>query len=106
MQSHTRLELLVPLADNSGTPFADSTFAAFEDLLVNVAGGFTRRPDVEGAWKAPDGRVIRDRSRSYVVSVPDAVADRTASILDTQVRRRFRQEATFLESTPTRAVAF
>lgn len=106
VRSNTRLELLVPLADNTGAPFTDSDFTAFENFLVDLAGGFTRRPDVEGTWEAPDGRRLHDRSRSYVVSVSDAVADRTASLLDTEVRRRFRQEATFLEITPTRAVAF
>lgn len=106
MRSNTRLEFLVPIADNDGVPFTDSAFTSLEDFLVGLAGGFTRRPDVEGAWEAPDGRIMRDRSRSYVLSVPDDVADRTATLLDTEVRRRFRQEATFLEITPTRAGAF
>lgn len=87
-------------------PFTDSAFSVFEDFLVSLAGGFTRPPDVEGTWRAPDGRRLHDRSRSYVVSVSDAVADRTASLIDTEVRRRFRQEATFLEMTQTRAVDF
>ncbi|MEO6326519.1 MAG: hypothetical protein ABIQ65_17985 [Thermoanaerobaculia bacterium] len=96
----------MPLADNDGVPFTDSTFADFEDSLVRLAGGFTRHGDVEGAWRSPEGRIHRDRSRAYVVSVPSSSVDRIASILDTEVRRRFRQEATFLEQLPTRAVSF
>ncbi|MEO7918222.1 MAG: hypothetical protein ABIT01_02065 [Thermoanaerobaculia bacterium] len=106
VRSTFRLELLVPLADNDGVPFTDSTFADFEDSLVRLAGGFTRHGDVEGAWRSPEGRIHRDRSRAYVVSVPSSSVDRIASILDTEVRRRFRQEATFLEQLPTRAVSF
>jgi len=106
MRQTTRLELLLPLADNDGIPFPDAAFAAFEDFLVSVAGGFTRRADVEGAWRAPDGRVMRDRSRSYVVSVPVPIADRVASQIDQYVRRQFRQQAAYVESVPARAVAF
>lgn len=106
MRETTRLELLVPLSDNEGTPFPDATFAAFEDFLVRLAGGFTRRGDVEGAWRAPDGRVVRDWSRCYAVTVSEPIADRVASRIDHEVRRSFRQEATFLEHLPTRALAF
>ena len=102
----TRLELLVPLADNDGVPFSDSAFASFEDFLVDTAGGFTRRGDVERAWRAPDGQVMRDRSRSYVVPVPEHLTDRVASAIDHYVRRQFRQQAAFVETLPARAVAF
>jgi hypothetical protein len=106
MRDTTRLELLLPLADNDTVPFSDAAFAAFEDFLVQLAGGFTRRGDVEGAWRAPDGRVMRDRSRSYAVTVPEHLTDRVASSIDHYVRRQFRQQATFVETLPARAVAF
>lgn len=106
MRDTTRLELLVPLADNDNVPFSNSAFAAFEDFLVDTAGGFTRRGDVEGAWRAPDGQVMRDRSRSYVVTVPEHLTDRAASAIDHYVRRQFRQQAAFVETLPARAVAF
>ncbi len=106
MRDTTRLELLLPLADNDTVPFSDAAFTAFEDFLVQLAGGFTRRGDVEGAWRAPDGRVMRDRSRSYAVTVPEHLTDRVASSIDHYVRRQFRQQATFVETLPARAVAF
>lgn len=106
MRPTTRLELLIPLADNDGVPFPDTSFADFEDFLVTTAGGFTRRGDVEGAWKSPDGHVMRDRSRSYVVTVPENLTDRAASSIDQYVRRQFRQQAAFVETLPARAVAF
>ena len=106
MRPTTRLELLVLLEDNDGVPFPDTAFADFENFLVTTAGGFTRRGDVEGAWKAPDGRVMRDRSRSYVVTVPENLTDRAASSINRYVRRQFRQQAAFVETLPARAVAF
>ena len=106
MRPTTRLELLIPLVDNDGVPFADPAFADFEDFLITAAGGFTRRGDVEGAWRSPDGRVMRDRSRSYVVTVPEDITDRAASSIDQYVRRQFRQQAAFVETLPARAVAF
>ena len=106
MRETTRLEFLVPIADNEGTPFLDAAFATFEDFLLDLAGGFTFRGQVDGAWRAPDGRVLRDTSRSYVISVPEARANQVATSIDHEVRRRFRQEATFLEQLPTRALAF
>jgi hypothetical protein len=106
MRQTTRFGLLIPLVDNDGVPFADTAFADFEDFLITTAGGFTRHGDVEGAWKSPDGRVMRDRSRSYVVTVPENFTDRTASSIDQYVRRQFRQQAAYVETLPARAVAF
>src|SRR5438552_2863387 len=59
------LDLLVPLADNEGVPFAESEFAAFEDRVVALTGGITRRADVEGIWRTPFGDLQRETSRSY-----------------------------------------
>ena len=106
MRHNTRLEFLVPILDNEGAPFPDTAFATFEDFLLDIAGGYTFRGEVDGAWRAPDGRVFRDTSRSYVTSVSEARADEIAASIDHEVRRRFRQEATFLEQLPTRALAF
>ncbi len=106
MRHNTRLEFLVPILDNEGAPFPDTAFATFEDFLLDIAGGYTFRGQVDGAWRAPDGRVFRDTSRSYVTSISEARADEVAASIDHEVRRRFRQEATFLEQLPTRALAF
>jgi len=106
MRQTTRLEFLVPITDNEGAPFPDATFATFEDFLLDIAGGFTFRGLVDGTWRAADGRVFRDTSRSYAISVPEARAVDAAASIDNEVRRRFRQEATFLEQFPTRALAF
>ncbi|KAA0255512.1 hypothetical protein FBQ97_00015 [Acidobacteria bacterium ACD] len=105
MTSSITIELLVPLCDNEGTPFPDSAFASFEDLLVDLAGGFTRRGVVDGAWKAPDGAVYRDRSRLYAVQVPEPDASTVAATIDGEIRGRFRQLAAYLSLSRTLALA-
>lgn len=106
MRNTTHLEILVPTADNQGSPFSPSSFEAFEQFLLDTAGGLSRRADVEGLWRAPSGETMRDRSRSYVVTVDDIHADEIASDIDTYIRRQFRQLASFIELVPTRATAF
>jgi len=103
--SALNIEFLVPLADNAGTPFPDSTFALFESHLVDLAGGFTQRGFVEGAWKAPDGTIYRDRSRLYVVQVSESDASTVAATIVAEIRGRFRQLAAYLAISRTQALA-
>jgi len=106
MRPTVHLDLLVPLRDNDGVPFTDADFERFEDYLLSLAGGFTRRADVEGVWRSPAGAVMRDRSRAYALTLPKHVADLQMSLLTVYIREQFRQEAAFVEQTPTRASAF
>ncbi|HUP60718.1 MAG TPA: hypothetical protein VNA69_09905 [Thermoanaerobaculia bacterium] len=101
------VDILVPLADNDGDAFPPSAFDTLEHFLTTLCGGFTRRGDVEGAWRSPDtGVVMRDRSRSYVVTLPAEEADEQIARIESFIRRYFRQEAAFLELIPTRATVF
>ena len=107
MRPMMHVDILVPLADNDGDPFPHTAFDTLEHFLTILCGGFTRRGDVEGAWRSPDtGTVMRDRSRSYVVTLPAEEADEQIARIESFIRRYFRQEAAFLELTPTRATAF
>lgn len=106
MRDTQRLAFLVPVADNSGQPFLDSLFADLEELLVSVAGGFTRRSDVTGAWRAPNGEIYRDTSRDYTVTVPTDDAASVATSINRFVRTAFRQLAVLIEATPTTSAAF
>lgn len=101
-----RLDLIVPTAANDGTTFPDSKFTRFERLLVDLCRGFTRHGNVEGAWKSPDGRMVRDVSRLYTVSVPSDLADRVTNTLSETIRSAFDQEAVLVEQVPTRATSF
>lgn len=85
-------------------PFA---FETLEHFLTMLCGGYTRRGDVEGAWRSPEtGEVMRDRSRSYVVTLAAEEAGEQIARIESFIRRYFRQEAAFLELIPTRATAF
>jgi hypothetical protein len=106
MRPTVHLDLLVPLRDNDGVPFTDAEFETFEEYLLSTAGGFTRRADVEGVWRSPDGVVMRDRSRAYALTLPKEVADLQMSLLTVYIRKQFRQEAAFVEQTSTLATAF
>lgn len=106
MRTTQRLDFLVPVSDNAGELFSEANFSAFEDLLVNVAGGFTRRGDVTGAWRSPSGQLFRDRSRSYSVTVPTDRTEDVASTIHRVITDQFRQEAVLIEATPTLSAAF
>lgn len=107
MRPTMHVDILVPLADNDGRPFPHTAFHTFEHFLATLCGGYTRRGDVEGAWQSPEtGTVMRDRSRSYVVTLPAEEADEQIDKIEVFIRRHFRQEAAFLELIPTRATAF
>ena len=56
------IEILLPLADNEGKPFAAGLHSAVRDELAEHFGGvtaFTRSP-AEGLWKEGDGEPDRD----------------------------------------------
>ena len=102
MRATRRLDLLLPVADNNGRPFSSEDFLAFEDLLIALAGGFTRRGEVTGTWRSPaSGQVFHDQTRAYAVTVPADVADSVVRSLSSFITDRFRQEAAWIEATPT-----
>jgi hypothetical protein len=107
MRTTTRVDILVPLADNDGRLFPATRFHTFENFLATLCGGFTRRGNVEGVWRSPDtGIIMRDRSRSYVVTLSAENADEQIAQIESFICRYFRQEAAFLELTQTRATVF
>lgn len=106
MRTTQRLDFLVPVSDNDGLAFPEAGFAAFEDLLVDLAGGFTRHGDVTGAWRSPSGQLFRDRSRSYSVTVPADRAEGVAANIHRVVTDQFRQEAVMIEATPVLSAVF
>jgi len=106
MRTTQRLDFLVPVTDNDGEVFPEAAFTAFEERLVDLAGGFTRHGDVTGVWRSPSGELFRDRSRSYSVTVPADRAEGVASTIYRAITVQFRQEAAMIEATPTLSAAF
>lgn len=101
MRSTRRLDLLVPIADNEGRLFNPEDFASFEDQLIALAGGFTRRGTLTGVWQSPNGQVFSDQSHAYSVTVPSDVAESVMAEIARYIRTRFHQEAAWVEATPT-----
>lgn len=101
MRPTRKLDVLIPVADNDGHPFSPEDFAALEGLLLSLAGGYTNHGKLTGAWRSPSGQVFTDETRAYSVTVPADVAESVASAISRFVTGHFRQEATWIEFTPT-----
>lgn len=106
MRDTIRTTLLIPKVGNDGVPFPDIAFATLEDVLLDLAGGFTRLGDVEGAWRAPDGTIMRDESRQYAVTLDAHLAEGAIREIDVFIREFFQQHAAFVEAVPMKATAF
>ncbi len=102
-----RCDLLLPIRDNGGRDFGSEDFGAFERFLVGLAGGFTRRGEVDGAWRSPDtGELMADRSKSYSVVLDAERALEQVAKIDTYIKHAFRQQASYVELIPIRATDF
>lgn len=86
---------LVPTKDNDGQPFGRRDWQELEQKLLRF-GGFTSGGVVEGSWEA-DGRVYRDRSRTYIVSLESWTQLPEWLDVVRWVRATFRQEAVYIE---------
>ncbi|HZR26116.1 MAG TPA: hypothetical protein VFA59_21140 [Vicinamibacterales bacterium] len=79
------VQLLLPVTDNDGHPFAESLFVDVRRELTSRFGGVTAymRAPATGLWKAPTGHVDRDEVVIVEVMVDD---------LDREWWRRYRAE--------------
>lgn len=99
------VQILLPLSDNDGRPFARSEYDAVRQTLTERFGGVTAysRAPAEGLWKesedAAAGGVVRDDLVVYEVMVEEI--DRGWwSGFGESLRRRFRQEELVIRATP------
>lgn len=73
--SNTIYEFLLPLADNRGFSTGSAILKFGEDAL-DLAGGWTKGPIHQGAWKDPaSGRVYRDNVIPMSVAATPAQAN-------------------------------
>lgn len=86
---------LVPLTDNAGLPFEDDAWTELERRLLRF-GGFSAGGVVDGAWES-GGKVYRDRSRTYIVSLESWAQLPEWLAMIRWVREAFRQEAIYIE---------
>lgn len=61
-------EIALPVFENNGRSY-EASLLAWEELALERAGGFTRRPDGVGQWGDCDrGRIYEDVMRPYHVA--------------------------------------
>lgn len=94
------IELLLPLCDNDGQPFATASFDQVRRELTEAFGGVTalRRAPAEGIWQDSGGAVSRDRIVIFEVMTDET--DRAWwSNYRQELERRFRQERIVVRAT-------
>ena len=91
-----RTVLLVPTRDNSGRPFPRPQWTELERRLATTFGGYSWTAGVHGAWEH-QGRVYRDVSRQYLVTLQSWTQLGIWLDLVHWVRRTFQQEALYIE---------
>jgi hypothetical protein len=87
------IEILLPLSDNEGKPFAPELRTQVRDELVEHFGGvtaFTRSP-AEGLWKAGEGGAERDDIVIFEV-MADWLDRGWWRTYRAELERRFRQD--------------
>ena len=88
--------VLVPMRDNQGPRFEQAEWEALEDRLLQF-GGFTRLPGAVGVWSMA-GRIFRDPSFQYVVSLQNwRELSAWIEVIDWALAA-FRQEALYIEA--------
>jgi hypothetical protein len=98
------VEVLLPVVDPEGAPFAPALFRAVREELVQRFGGltaFTRAPAL-GLWKEDDAsRPARDDVVVYEV-VTGSLAEPWWAEYRRGLERRFRQERVLVRATTVR----
>lgn len=90
--------LLIPVADNGGTPFTPYEVGVFEGYLGEMFGDFSRLPaTIVGRWVGDDGTEYVDILFAYLVGVDGLVKEgaRLRKLVEF-AKSHFRQEAIFL----------
>lgn len=111
-------EIALPLAMNDGAPY-DQAIAKWEAQALQIAGGYTQRPDGIGTW-CHEMRVYTDLMRPYRVACseeafgalvdaafrlfPDQLALFTARIGDATIVNRDQWNAMIAEAYANNAV--
>jgi hypothetical protein len=86
---------LVPLRDNDGRPFPQAAWTELHERLLGL-GGYSQFDGVVGAWVS-EGRVFRDVSRQYTVSLGSLRQLPAWLEVVEWVRLRFAQEAIYVK---------
>ena len=94
------VQILLPLSDNDGVPFAPSEYEDVRTCLTERFGGVTAyvRAPAEGHWKEGEGSTARDEIAIYEVMVGSLDRPWWAEFRE-RLRERFRQEELVVRAT-------
>lgn len=95
------IQLLLPLRDPDGRPFAAAEFTRVRQQLTERFGGTTAflNSPAEGAWKEESGEVERDQVVIFEVMVEALDRDWWRGYRE-ELRVRFRQEELVVRAVP------
>lgn len=69
-------KFLIPVVrDGSKEPHEQNRWWVLEEMLSDIGGGFTDEGEVQGQWRDPAGKIIKDRSRKFVIGLPEDKKD-------------------------------
>lgn len=92
------VQILIPLADNSGVEFDEDHVTAFDHRLIDAFGNISVLPGTgHGSWKMGDGSIAIEPWRIYLVAVDSLLASGgTIHAMAQFAARHFRQEAIYV----------
>jgi hypothetical protein len=95
------VQILLPLRDNAGRPFADDAHGRTRRELLDRFGGVTayQRAPAEGLWKSEAGEVDRDEVVIFEVMVDEVERDWWRQYRET-LQARFRQDVIVIRAIP------
>jgi hypothetical protein len=91
-----KTHFLVPVRDNAGRPHSRGLWLELEQRLITLFGGYSRVTGIHGAWEY-EGRIYRDISRGYSVSLERWTLLPVWLDLVRWARQAFQQEAIYIE---------
>lgn len=91
------IRILIPLSSNEGVTFTQEHHRAFEAVLLDHFGGYTRLPGaLVGGWRDADGKVYTDYTVAYSVAVSSITATHALAKVVGFAKAHYRQEAIYL----------
>lgn len=100
--TYIEARFLIPIVSNSGSAFEKSRFQWVEDELTRRFGGYTLEGVFEGAY-LDNGRIVREKSRRYLVAVPRDRLDELKEFLR-EVKSRFGQKSLYVSIAESQAL--
>jgi hypothetical protein len=101
-ETQERLILHLPETFNDGRLVSVERLQAYEEELLEIAGGFTL-VSATGTWRSPLGQSYREPVRLYEIDVPNEQARERLLALAHRIALELDQEAVYVTSAPVRS---